>query len=259
MIILFSFIFLVFGSFANNIITFFINGQNFDFFRSKCFNCKNTLSISELIPIFSYMYQRGRCKKCNDKISKRYLLVELIILILGNITLLLFNVSTYSFLLFFICYIFLIIAVVDFYKLVIPNILVFCLWILSILKFFLLNIPVQYFIYNIITIILIFSLFHLANLFFNFYYHKQIIGYGDIKLFSAIILIGNLIQFFFVLWFASLIGLVCYIIFHKTFKLRYSDNKIPFGLFLSFSSIILLFFNFDIVDKYIFLLGYIFD
>ena len=32
--------------------------------RSSCPDCKNKLSVSALIPIFSYLWQKGICKFC---------------------------------------------------------------------------------------------------------------------------------------------------------------------------------------------------
>jgi len=44
---------------------------------SNCPECKTTLGWLELIPIFSYLMQRGKCKSCAGKIPVRYPLVEL--------------------------------------------------------------------------------------------------------------------------------------------------------------------------------------
>lgn len=46
--------------------------------RSICENCGRVLTPLELIPIFSWIFQKGRCKGCNAKISVRYLIVEII-------------------------------------------------------------------------------------------------------------------------------------------------------------------------------------
>jgi len=39
-------------------------------------SCGKTLSWKELVPIFSFLYQKGSCKKCKSKISWQYPLVE---------------------------------------------------------------------------------------------------------------------------------------------------------------------------------------
>src|SRR2546429_2300853 len=41
-----------------------------------CPKCKTTLGPAELIPILSYLFQRGKCKSCKERISIRYPAVE---------------------------------------------------------------------------------------------------------------------------------------------------------------------------------------
>lgn len=44
---------------------------------SHCPKCERQLSVTELFPIFSYLWLRGRCKTCAEVIPYRLLLVEL--------------------------------------------------------------------------------------------------------------------------------------------------------------------------------------
>lgn len=53
--------------------------------RSKCPNCSHTLGALELIPVISWMFQRGKCKNCHHAISPFYPLVELIFIIISVI------------------------------------------------------------------------------------------------------------------------------------------------------------------------------
>jgi len=48
------------------------------FGRSHCLNCGNTLNWRELIPIISFILQRGKCRKCKTGISLQYPIVEII-------------------------------------------------------------------------------------------------------------------------------------------------------------------------------------
>ncbi len=46
--------------------------------RSVCDSCGHVLSAAELVPVVSWLFQRGRCRVCHAPISARYPLVELI-------------------------------------------------------------------------------------------------------------------------------------------------------------------------------------
>ncbi len=46
--------------------------------RSRCPACKKKLQGKDLVPIFSYLFLKGRCRHCHKEISYHYLLLELI-------------------------------------------------------------------------------------------------------------------------------------------------------------------------------------
>ncbi len=46
--------------------------------RSRCPKCKKTLQVKNLIPIFSWAFQRGKCSHCAKKIPLFYPIIELI-------------------------------------------------------------------------------------------------------------------------------------------------------------------------------------
>lgn len=46
------------------------------FHRSQCPKCKNIIKYRSLIPIFSWLFQGGKCSFCKEKISIRYPLIE---------------------------------------------------------------------------------------------------------------------------------------------------------------------------------------
>ncbi len=72
---------LIFGSFLNVVIyrlnpALKLKGGVFG--RSMCPNCKTTLAWYDLIPVFSFLWLKGRCRYCNEKISWQYPIVEIL-------------------------------------------------------------------------------------------------------------------------------------------------------------------------------------
>jgi len=66
---------LIIGSFLN-VVIFRLNTQKTFGGRSICLSCQHQLSWYELIPLFSFVFLRGRCKNCKTKISIQYPIVE---------------------------------------------------------------------------------------------------------------------------------------------------------------------------------------
>ena len=79
LIVLLTYFFLlgiIIGSFLNVIILRFNTGKT-SRGRSACMSCKTTLTWRELIPVLSFLFQKGRCKTCKTRVSVQYPLVEL--------------------------------------------------------------------------------------------------------------------------------------------------------------------------------------
>lgn len=66
------------GSFLNVCICRIPCGESVVFPPSRCPRCGKRLGPGELIPLFSYFWQRGRCRGCGEAVSGRYALVELL-------------------------------------------------------------------------------------------------------------------------------------------------------------------------------------
>jgi len=65
------------GSFLNVLIDRWSNDQPITG-RSHCDFCKKQLKLLDLIPVFSFIFLRGRSRCCNKKLSWQYPLVELV-------------------------------------------------------------------------------------------------------------------------------------------------------------------------------------
>ncbi len=78
-LVVFSFVFgAVIGSFLNVLILRLPMGKSIVMPRSFCFSCKTPISWYHNIPIFSYVFLRGKCATCKEKISFQYFLVEIL-------------------------------------------------------------------------------------------------------------------------------------------------------------------------------------
>lgn len=64
------------GSFLNVVSLRYNTGLSIRKGRSKCFSCGYALAWLDLIPILSFLFLGGRCRKCQSKISLQYPLVE---------------------------------------------------------------------------------------------------------------------------------------------------------------------------------------
>ena len=67
----------IFGSFFNVVGYRVPNGLSIIKPGSFCPKCNHKLKWYELIPIFSYLVQKGKCRSCNERISVIYPAVEL--------------------------------------------------------------------------------------------------------------------------------------------------------------------------------------
>jgi prepilin signal peptidase PulO-like enzyme (type II secretory pathway) len=77
-LVIFVFIFgIIIGSFLNVVSLRFNTGVGLNG-RSKCMSCGKKLSWHELIPVLSFILQKGTCRGCKSKISWQYPLVEFI-------------------------------------------------------------------------------------------------------------------------------------------------------------------------------------
>lgn len=69
---------ITFGSFFTLAVYRIPLKQDILYTRSYCPKCNHRLEFLDLIPIFSYLFLRGKCRYCKEPIRIRYLLFELL-------------------------------------------------------------------------------------------------------------------------------------------------------------------------------------
>ena len=79
MIYLLIFIFgLAIGSFLNVVIYRLKTKEPISNSRSHCMKCKTILNWYDLIPVFSFIFYKGKCHYCGKKISWQYPIIEVV-------------------------------------------------------------------------------------------------------------------------------------------------------------------------------------
>ena len=104
--LLIIFLGLVFGSFGS--VIFFRLGdlptrktlKGFLRGRSECRYCHHTLHAKDLVPIFSFLFQKGKCRYCKKKLSRRYPTLEIWTMIIFLLSFLLIGISNLPLLIF---------------------------------------------------------------------------------------------------------------------------------------------------------------
>ncbi|RLC60222.1 MAG: prepilin peptidase, partial [Chloroflexi bacterium] len=113
------------GSFLNVCIDRLPSGESLLFPASRCAACHQHLAIKDLIPIFSYLRLRGRCRYCQASIPKRLLWVEISTGILFAYLYWYYGLSAELAITVFYCCLFLVIMVIDLEHGIIPNKIVY--------------------------------------------------------------------------------------------------------------------------------------
>ena len=77
LIVAFALLGLAIGSFLNVCIDRLPASQSIIRLPSHCNSCNQTLMVRDLVPLFSYLWLRGRCRYCSARIPIRLPIVEL--------------------------------------------------------------------------------------------------------------------------------------------------------------------------------------
>lgn len=123
-ITVFSFLFgLIFGSFLNVCIYRIPLGKSIVFPPSSCPNCDRRIKFYDNIPVVSYIFLRGKCRYCHQRIPIHYPLVELLTGLLSMALFIRYGLS-YQYILSFLFIISLVlISFIDLHHQIIPDIL----------------------------------------------------------------------------------------------------------------------------------------
>ncbi|WP_088187336.1 A24 family peptidase [Desulfosporosinus sp. FKA] len=237
----------IIGSFLNVVIYRVPKEESIVSPGSHCPKCGQALRAWELIPIISYLIQRGRCRSCRAKVSWRYPMVELLtgcfFYLAGTLGFLmglhparvLFNLVFISFL------IALSFIDLDTYRL--PDVLTIPLWGLGLLGAFLIpGSPSGW--ESILSSLGAGGFFGLIAKFY-----PQGMGLGDVKLVAGLGAFLGFPGIFLAVFAGSLLGAIIGLAFLGTGRKGFCQ-QIPFGPYLSLGAVLALLWKTRIFDWY---------
>lgn len=226
--------------------------------RSICVHCNHQLSWLDLVPVLSWAYLKGKCRYCNKYISWQYPLVEVATAFLFILSYIYWPLefNNYQIGLFIFWCIFLVefmaLCVFDLRWYLLPNKIVFGLYILFLLQIIYMlvakSITLSQFIgivFGGLTVGILFWILHIVS-------KGEWIGGGDVKLgFLLGALGGGFTKSLLIIFLASLLGSLVggiYLYIAKRFKLK---AQLPFGPYLLVSTVVTVLFGSKIIDQYI--------
>jgi len=251
---------LIIGSFLNVYLYRFHTGKSLSG-RSHCLSCGTTLKPYELIPLISYLTLFGRCRTCSSFIPVRYFLVEILTGLMFVLVALTFTDPVKILLILLFVSVLIVVAVYDFYHMIIPDELVRVLLVVA-LAFqsyqWWLTADFYQFLFSLVGAcagsLFLYSLWHFSG--------GKWVGFGDVKLVFPLGLIVGWFGVFSMLvlsfWIGATIGLA--IIGLQTLKqrgqrhLRFLPQRltiksaVPFAPFLILGCIGVLFFGINVVS-----------
>ncbi len=229
---------LLIGSFLNVVIFRMNTGRSVVTGHSKCMHCSRELAWYELIPVFSFLALRGKCRTCNVGLSFQYPVVELttaLVFIIAYIKLVVEGgFGMYSWLSFIfatiISSLLIVITIYDLKHKIIPDTVVYPFILLSLVSiawkaimFSSFN-PFMAIVDGLLVALPFFLLWYLSK--------GRLMGFGDVKLALGIgWLVGLSIGygvFLIAFWTGGIVGLFLL----ATTRKYAMKSQVPFGPFL---------------------------
>ena len=249
-IFLFAIVGLVVGSFLNVCIDRLPQNKSIAYPPSHCEACQHKLGAKDLIPVFSYLRLRGRCRYCQASIPRKLLWVEIVTAVIFALLFWHYGLSAQLGVLAFYACLFIIIFVIDLEhslilnKVVYPGIVVAFLLSLYPWPWFSQSIGMRV-AYAALGGAIGFGIFLLIAV-----VSRGGMGWGDVKLAALIGLATGFPMVFLAIIMAAILGGVVAVVLLAT-RRRGRREMIPFGPFLVVAAMVTLVWGSNILGWYL--------
>ncbi len=237
----------VMGSFLNCAAWRVVRGESFVRGRSRCPGCGHVLGAVELIPVISWLLQRGRCRGCGQRISVRYPLTELGFALATVLCLLRFDLTVLCLRNYvFLCCLFLL-TLTDLDAMIIPDgchIAAALAWLAAL--------PFAFPGWGSVGLSLLSAVVFgggllAVSLAMDKLLGRDSLGGGDIKLFAVAGLYLGLVGTLFALLIACVVGLAL----HALARGKSGERAFPFGPSIALSAAVMLLYGAPLVEWYL--------
>lgn len=232
---------IVIGSFLNVCIYRIPKKENIATERSHCMSCGTQLKWYDLVPLFSWLFLRGKCRYCGTKISVQYPLVEFTNGI-GYVWIFVVNGFNFESILYCLCVSALLaLSIIDLRTFEIPVAFNWFIFILGVVR-------AIYDFENIVTYLI--GMVAVSGFLFICYLVTggRGIGGGDIKLMAAAGLLLGWQNIIVALFAGCIIGSVIHITLMIVLK---KERMLAFGPYLSLGIFIAMLYGKPLMDWYI--------
>ncbi len=235
---------LIFGSFYNVCIYRLPIGKSIVAPRSSCGNCHHELGALDMIPVFSYLFSKGRCRYCKEKYSIRYPMVELLTGILFYISYLVFGHSYLNIFGLILTSVLIIITFIDIDHQIILDRFSIIIIIMAV---------AYHFIYKDITVLNALFGFVLGGGLLMILAFFGAMGGGDVKIMASVGLLLGFPKILMALYLAFIVGALVLAPIAMYQKIKYKEYKsvVPFGPFLCIGTYITFYFSNELYMYYL--------
>lgn len=233
----------IMGSFYHVVATRLSNGLSIIKPVSHCEKCKHELKWYELIPIVSYLFLGGRCRKCKVRLPVSYLLMEICTGTLFAVCYHVFDtpIQIAIAIIFVSALIIVIISDIE-YMIILDEVLIISVFLIIFLN--VIDVGLYATAIKVLSGVLAFVTMLLIKKLGDLIFKQESLGGGDIKLMFLVGMVIGYEMSICNIFLATFIAFPIALILLVTKK----DNMIPFGPFLGMAAIILYVWGINFTD-----------
>lgn len=207
---------------------------------SSCPNCNHNIKFYENIPIFGWLFLRGRCSSCDLPISIQYPIIELITAILTMLVVCFFGITFEALCVFLFIWVLISLTLIDLKYYILPDCLTLpMIWLGLIVSYF--GVISLDFHASFLGVIGGYLSLWLINKLSLLFFKKDGIGAGDFKLLAMLGAWQGVGSLFNIILISSVVGAIVGVF--MLLNRKEEHNYIPYGPFLALASIVVLMFD----------------